>query len=181
MGYLMPIKFLWNRGFWGGYVKEYIEATKPAFAIGEYWDSLAYEGGRVCYNQGSAILPSDPWGTYSTLFACLEMLEDSVSVMCHGTVPLCPKAKVAGCRSLGASCVPWYWMVQGWGADSHRQRIINWINAAGGTSSAFDVTTKVQQYHESFLPWKWSSFPCNYGLSCSLKGLKGVNTDFTCI
>ncbi|KAH8963684.1 hypothetical protein BDL97_04G026300 [Sphagnum fallax] len=65
------------RGFWGGYVKEYIETTKPAFAIGEYWDSLAYEGGQVCYNQ-----------------------------------------------------------------DSHRQRIINWINAAGGTSSAFDVTTK---------------------------------------
>ncbi|CAM6018425.1 unnamed protein product [Sphagnum balticum] len=65
------------RGFWGGYIKEYIEATKPAFAIGEYWDSLAYEGGKVCYNQ-----------------------------------------------------------------DSHRQRIINWINAAGGTSSAFDVTTK---------------------------------------
>jgi hypothetical protein len=60
MGYLMPINFFWNRGFWGGYVKEYIEATKPAFAIGEYWDSLAYEGGRVCYNQGSAILPSDP-------------------------------------------------------------------------------------------------------------------------
>lgn len=29
--------------------------------------------------------------------------------------------------------------------DSHRQRIINWINAAGGTSSAFDVTTKVLQ------------------------------------
>ncbi|KAG0557919.1 hypothetical protein KC19_11G166400 [Ceratodon purpureus] len=65
------------RGFWGGYVKEYIEATKPAFAIGEYWDSLAYEGGQVSYNQ-----------------------------------------------------------------DSHRQRIVNWINAAGGTSSAFDVTTK---------------------------------------
>ncbi|XP_024360714.1 uncharacterized protein [Physcomitrium patens] len=65
------------RGFWGGYVKEYIEATKPAFAIGEYWDSLAYEGGQVSYNQ-----------------------------------------------------------------DAHRQRIVNWINAAGGTSSAFDVTTK---------------------------------------
>ena len=27
--------------------------------------------------------------------------------------------------------------------DAHRQRIINWINATGGTSSAFDVTTKV--------------------------------------
>ncbi|XP_010259617.1 PREDICTED: uncharacterized protein LOC104598963 isoform X2 [Nelumbo nucifera] len=65
------------RGFWGGYVKEYIEASNPAFAIGEYWDSLAYEGGNLCYNQ-----------------------------------------------------------------DAHRQRIINWINATGGTSSAFDVTTK---------------------------------------
>lgn len=27
--------------------------------------------------------------------------------------------------------------------DSHRQRIVNWINATGGTSSAFDVTSKV--------------------------------------
>ncbi|KVH48446.1 Glycoside hydrolase, catalytic domain-containing protein, partial [Cynara cardunculus var. scolymus] len=65
------------RGFSGGYVKEYIEASNPAFAIGEYWDSLAYEGGNLCYNQ-----------------------------------------------------------------DAHRQRVINWINATGGTSSAFDVTTK---------------------------------------
>ncbi|CAM8973405.1 unnamed protein product [Rhodiola kirilowii] len=65
------------RGFSGAYVKEYIEASNPAFAIGEYWDSLSYEGGNLCYNQ-----------------------------------------------------------------DAHRQRIINWINATGGTSSAFDVTTK---------------------------------------
>lgn len=65
------------RGFSGGYMKEYIEASNPAFSIGEYWDSLAYEGGNLCYNQ-----------------------------------------------------------------DSHRQRIVNWINATGGTSSAFDVTTK---------------------------------------
>nr|XP_016434278.1 PREDICTED: uncharacterized protein LOC107760700 isoform X1 [Nicotiana tabacum] len=66
------------RGFSGGYVKEYIEASNPAFSIGEYWDSLAYEGGNLCYNQ-----------------------------------------------------------------DAHRQRIVNWINATGGSSSAFDVTTKV--------------------------------------
>ncbi|KAL5582175.1 hypothetical protein UlMin_014617 [Ulmus minor] len=65
------------RGFSGTYVKEYIEASNPAFAIGEYWDSLAYEHGNLCYNQ-----------------------------------------------------------------DAHRQRIVNWINATGGTSSAFDVTTK---------------------------------------
>lgn len=65
------------RGFSGTYVKEYIEVSNPAFAIGEYWDSLAYEHGNLCYNQ-----------------------------------------------------------------DAHRQRIVNWINATGGTSSAFDVTTK---------------------------------------
>uniref|UniRef100_A0A0A0KVT9 alpha-amylase n=1 Tax=Cucumis sativus TaxID=3659 RepID=A0A0A0KVT9_CUCSA len=65
------------RGFSGTYVKEYIETSNPAFAIGEYWDSLAYEHGNLCYNQ-----------------------------------------------------------------DAHRQRIVNWINATGGTSSAFDVTTK---------------------------------------
>ncbi|XP_052480057.1 uncharacterized protein LOC105802507 isoform X1 [Gossypium raimondii] len=65
------------RGFSGTFVKEYIEASNPAFAIGEYWDSMAYEHGNLCYNQ-----------------------------------------------------------------DAHRQRIVNWINATGGTSSAFDVTTK---------------------------------------
>ncbi|XP_077223141.1 uncharacterized protein LOC143856751 [Tasmannia lanceolata] len=65
------------KGFSGGYVKEYIEASNPAFCIGEYWDSLAYEGGNMCYNQ-----------------------------------------------------------------DAHRQRIVDWINATGGTSSAFDVTSK---------------------------------------
>ncbi|CAI8591915.1 unnamed protein product [Vicia faba] len=65
------------KGFSGTYVKEYIEASKPAFSIGEYWDSLAYEQGSLCYNQ-----------------------------------------------------------------DAHRQRIVNWINATGGTSSAFDITTK---------------------------------------
>jgi alpha-amylase len=41
------------RGFSGTYVKEYIEASNPAFAIGEYWDSLAYEQGSLCYNQGN--------------------------------------------------------------------------------------------------------------------------------
>lgn len=40
-----------HRGFWGGYVKEYIEASHPAFCIGEYWDSLAYDGGAPAYNQ----------------------------------------------------------------------------------------------------------------------------------
>ncbi|MQL90766.1 hypothetical protein Taro_023367 [Colocasia esculenta] len=65
------------RGFWGGYVKDYLEASEPFFAVGEYWDSLSYAYGQMDYNQ-----------------------------------------------------------------DSHRQRIVDWINATGGNASAFDVTTK---------------------------------------
>lgn len=65
------------RGFWGGYVKDYLEASEPFFSVGEYWDSLSYAYGQMDYNQ-----------------------------------------------------------------DSHRQRIVDWINATNGASGAFDVTTK---------------------------------------
>ncbi|KAK1293734.1 Alpha-amylase isozyme 2A [Acorus calamus] len=34
--------------------------------------------------------------------------------------------------------------------DAHRQRIVNWINATGGTSSAFDVTTKPTVFYDHF-------------------------------
>ncbi|XP_028556678.1 alpha-amylase 3, chloroplastic isoform X8 [Dendrobium catenatum] len=39
------------RGFWGGYVKDYLLASEPYFAVGEYWDSLSYEYGEMEYNQ----------------------------------------------------------------------------------------------------------------------------------
>ncbi|XP_010256483.1 PREDICTED: alpha-amylase 3, chloroplastic-like [Nelumbo nucifera] len=39
------------RGFWGGYVKDYLEATQPYFAVGEYWDSLSYTYGQMDHNQ----------------------------------------------------------------------------------------------------------------------------------
>lgn len=39
------------RGFWGGYVKDYLEASEPYFAVGEYWDSLSYKYGEMEYNQ----------------------------------------------------------------------------------------------------------------------------------
>ncbi|KAH9609176.1 hypothetical protein KSS87_002402 [Heliosperma pusillum] len=65
------------RGFWGGYVKDYIDVSTPYFAVGEYWDSLSYSYGEMDYDQ-----------------------------------------------------------------DAHRQRIVDWINATGGTAGAFDVTTK---------------------------------------
>ncbi|XP_057949232.1 alpha-amylase 3, chloroplastic [Malania oleifera] len=39
------------RGFWGGYVKDYIDASEPYFAVGEYWDSLSYTYGEMDHNQ----------------------------------------------------------------------------------------------------------------------------------
>ncbi|XP_058194808.1 alpha-amylase 3, chloroplastic isoform X1 [Rhododendron vialii] len=39
------------RGFWGGYVKDYLDATGPYFAVGEYWDSLSYTYGEMDHNQ----------------------------------------------------------------------------------------------------------------------------------
>ncbi|CAK7326976.1 unnamed protein product [Dovyalis caffra] len=39
------------RGFWGGYVKDYLDASEPYFAVGEYWDSLNYTYGEMDHNQ----------------------------------------------------------------------------------------------------------------------------------
>ncbi|XP_048318274.2 alpha-amylase 3, chloroplastic isoform X1 [Ziziphus jujuba] len=39
------------RGFWGGYVKDYLDASEPSFAVGEYWDSLSYTYGEMDHNQ----------------------------------------------------------------------------------------------------------------------------------
>ncbi|XP_009599230.1 alpha-amylase 3, chloroplastic isoform X1 [Nicotiana tomentosiformis] len=39
------------RGFWGGYVKDYLDSTEPYFAVGEYWDSLSYTYGEMDHNQ----------------------------------------------------------------------------------------------------------------------------------
>ncbi|KAK4481620.1 hypothetical protein RD792_012524, partial [Penstemon davidsonii] len=39
------------RGFWGGYVKDYLESSEPYFAVGEFWDSLSYSYGEMDHNQ----------------------------------------------------------------------------------------------------------------------------------
>lgn len=64
------------RGFSGTYVKEYIEASNPTFAIGEYWDSLGYEHGNLCYNQGSTLL--------YTLGLILSSMNDFIVSLCKG-------------------------------------------------------------------------------------------------
>ncbi|XP_050943744.1 probable alpha-amylase 2 isoform X2 [Cucumis melo] len=44
-------RFDFARGFSAKFVKEYIEAAKPMFSIGEYWDSCNYNGHDLDYNQ----------------------------------------------------------------------------------------------------------------------------------
>lgn len=39
------------RGFWGGYVKDYLDASEPYFSVGEYWDSLNYTYGEMDHSQ----------------------------------------------------------------------------------------------------------------------------------
>ncbi|KAF3431413.1 hypothetical protein FNV43_RR26144 [Rhamnella rubrinervis] len=39
------------RGFWGGYVKDYMNASEPYFSVGEFWDSLSYTYGVMDHNQ----------------------------------------------------------------------------------------------------------------------------------
>ena len=58
-------------------MKEYLDATVPELAFGEYWDTCEYTDGVLNYNQ-----------------------------------------------------------------DAHRQRTVNWCDRTGGTSAAFDFTTK---------------------------------------
>ena len=61
-------------------MKEYLDATVPELAFGEYWDTCEYTDGVLNYNQ-----------------------------------------------------------------DAHRQRTVNWCDRTGGTSAAFDFTTKGAQ------------------------------------
>ena len=70
------VRFDFSKGYGGQFAGEYIKAMDPEFAVGEYWDTLAYGAG-LEYNQ-----------------------------------------------------------------DAHRQRIVDWIDAAGGNCTAFDFTTK---------------------------------------
>ncbi|EFN55550.1 hypothetical protein CHLNCDRAFT_31136 [Chlorella variabilis] len=70
-------RFDYVKGYEGRWIGEYVNATVPEMAFGEYWDTCSYTDGVLNYNQ-----------------------------------------------------------------DSHRQRTVDWCDATGGTSAAFDFTTK---------------------------------------
>eukprot|EP00210_Caulerpa_lentillifera_P006145 g5872.t1 len=70
-------RFDFVKGYPGDILKQYIDATVPEMAVGEFWDTCEYTNSVLNYNQ-----------------------------------------------------------------QNHRQRTINWVDSTGGTSSAFDFTTK---------------------------------------
>lgn len=44
-------RFDFVRGYSGTYAKQYIDATVPEMAFGEYWDACDYSDGVLNYNQ----------------------------------------------------------------------------------------------------------------------------------
>ncbi len=32
-----------GRGFWGGFVKDYLVESDPCFSVGEFWDTMDYD------------------------------------------------------------------------------------------------------------------------------------------
>ena len=44
-------RFDYVKGFSGRHVADYVAATNPCFVVGEFWDSLAYDGSVPKQNQ----------------------------------------------------------------------------------------------------------------------------------
>ncbi|CAM6110423.1 unnamed protein product [Calypogeia fissa] len=44
-------RFDFAKGYSAHFVKEFLEASDPEFAVGEFWDSCSYEGSTLDYNQ----------------------------------------------------------------------------------------------------------------------------------
>lgn len=70
-------RFDYVKGYSGEFTREYVDASVPKLAFGEFWDACNYSDGVLSYNQ-----------------------------------------------------------------DSHRQRTVDWCDKTGGTTGAFDFTTK---------------------------------------
>lgn len=46
-------RFDFVKGYPGEFLKEYVDATVPQMAIGEYWDTCEYTNGVLNYNQNN--------------------------------------------------------------------------------------------------------------------------------
>ena len=71
---LLAYRFDFVRGYGGQFVREYVLATQPHFVVGEYWDSLDYDGGIPRMNQNRHRQQTIDWitaaGGAATAFDC---------------------------------------------------------------------------------------------------------------
>lgn len=81
------------RGFHGSHVRDYVRATEPSFVVGEYWDSLSYNGGLPDHNQvltpwRITSLYNDPelLGVESLCctLLCMQKPRSSTNILLHG-------------------------------------------------------------------------------------------------
>ena len=122
-------RFDFVKGYAGWHVRDYIQATSPQLAVGEFWDTCAYDEEGVL-KPDQVPLPSS--------FA-LSLLCQAVGSI-HFPLPLhqqliCPFGVLEQSICLAAA---WVFCLQ----DDHRQRTIDWCDQTSGTSAAFDFTTK---------------------------------------
>ena len=80
-------RFDFVRGFTGEAVREYLEAASSQFTVGEYWDSLNYNGGVPDHNQVHRDLPLPPvvcssWQPVMGLGFKLTVQEQDQSSVC---------------------------------------------------------------------------------------------------
>ena len=59
------------RGYHGSHVRDYVRATEPSFVVGEYWDSLSYNGGLPDHNQ--VLAPAGASHSSSFSQNCLDL------------------------------------------------------------------------------------------------------------
>lgn len=127
-------RFDFVRGYLGSYCKQYIDETVPAMAFGEYWDSCEYTDGVLNYNQVGQGLWAE-WAVKPHTSHCEEernatLRRDDLAgcMLCQGCMSTIFSSRAPDCfRRL---------------QDAHRQRTVNWCDSTGGTSAAFDFTTK---------------------------------------
>lgn len=155
------------RGFHGSHVRDYMLASSPTFVVGEFWVSALHHDptGSVCIlAQYYCYLDRQFHWTHrrrngdrslqnSCLFFCVQdSLAYNGGIPEHNQVrrrciserawkpklaismPMTMQQRTIMQSSLREVSHVWQ--------DRHRQQIIDWINAAGGTATAFDVTTK---------------------------------------
>ncbi|XP_068651222.1 alpha-amylase 3, chloroplastic-like isoform X2 [Aristolochia californica] len=94
------------RGFWGGYVKDYMDATEPYFAVGEYWDSLSYNYGSLDHCQDAHRQRIIDWINASTGTA--GAFDVTTKGILHATLEKCEYWRLSDEKGKPPGVVGWW-------------------------------------------------------------------------